>query len=275
MSESKRPGDEQPMDPATIIADDLLLDALAGGDAADGDELATMLATWRAELGTAGPSMGDAESVQAVIAADREPRPSGAAPRLRARRWLPRAAATLVVAGLAVGVAVGSNHAGPTSPLWPITKVMYPQQAEVRTVEYAIERARTANMAGRYNEARRLVDEADDHIDRISAPAVAAGLRADLDTVLRDLLTATPPARLATTAAPADTPTRGTAVPEPGREPTEDPGTTGTSRGPQAPTPDLPIVPKISPAIPLPTLLPLPKPSALLPIASDAPEKLS
>jgi hypothetical protein len=264
MSESKRPGDEQPMDPATIVADDLLLDALAGGDAADGDELATMLAAWRAEVSAGGPSIGDAELVKAVITSGREPRPFGVAPRLRARRWLPRAAA-LVVAALVVGVAVGSSHAGPTSPLWPLTKVMYPQQAEVSAVEYAIEGARTAYMAGRYDEARRLVVEADDHIRRISAPTVAAGLRADLDTVLRDLPAATPPATLSATHAPADTPTRGTAVPEPEPGRTEDPGTTGTSHGPQSPAPGLPILPKTSPALPVPSLLPLPKPSALLP----------
>ncbi|MEV1289140.1 anti-sigma-D factor RsdA [Micromonospora sp. NPDC049679] len=282
MSENQPTRREPSIDLATITADDLLLDALAAGalhpgdDAPAGDDMTAMLAAWRAEISADEPSAErDAELIRAAIAVAEETRLPARPQSVRIGRRLLGAAAAVVIAA---GLALGGNHAGPTSPLWPIAKVVNPQQAEVRAAEYAIEQARAAALAGRLDAARRLLDEARTHVTRVRDPAVATRLRTDMESVLRDVPGMTPPLPVATPPAPVATPAPpagpvGTlppgAVPPP--VPGGAPATTRITPAPEAPAPDRRVNPENGPALPVPTLLPAPEPSSLLSSLPDLP----
>ncbi|SDZ29255.1 hypothetical protein SAMN05444365_10989 [Micromonospora pattaloongensis] len=298
-----KPHHDEPLDLATIAADDLLLDALGRGaarpegaeptrpgttggrttdaaatpagtsdddttrrggttddDTAGGDDLTVLLAAWRAELDADPPAAArDAELLRAL---GTEPEPATTA-RPRApwlgRRLIGAAAAVIAVAGLAIG----TQHAGPTSPLWPIAKVMYPQQAEAREAAYAIQRARTAAAAGRNDEARRLLEEARAHLARVTDPALIDRLRADLDTALRDLPTVESPApAVEPTGAPAPVGTPATGAVPPPPVPTGGIGTDPTRPAPRSPAPGPRVVPETAPTLPIPPP-PLPGPSTV------------
>jgi hypothetical protein len=234
---------EQPLDVATIAADDLLLDALGQGRRLEqADEVAAMLAAWRADLDGDESAAGDA---------------GVAAPPARIRRVRPltrlavAAALLLVVGG---GLTVAASGAKPGSPLWPITQVVFPEQAHVAAAQDAIDRARRAAAEGRRDDAQRLVDEADGLIGKVTSPADAQRLRAELDEVRRLLagLPVTVP-RGETTPSVAPQPPVGGG---PGG------GTTGSTPGGgdgrTKPGGGLPTVPAPSPpGLPLPSL-PLP-----------------
>jgi hypothetical protein len=236
-----------------IAADDLLLDALARGERPEGaDEVSAMLAAWRADV---HPDVDT--DVAAEVAAEPEEAPSAPVIPLRRVRPLRRlavaAAAALVLGGgLAVVAAAGAK---PGSPLWPITRVVYPERADVAAAQDAVDRARAAATGGRYDEARRLVAEADSLIGRVRSAPDAQRLRTELDEVRRMLtaLTPVPPGGTVTTPAP------------PGLTPAPNPGTGGTAPGGgqggpggQQTSPGGGIVPSLPvPSVPVPTL-PLP-----------------
>jgi uncharacterized membrane protein YgcG len=164
---------EQPetYDVATVTADDRLLDALGRGEAAPpDDDVAGLLAAWRAELATDIPTV-------------RKPAPAGVVDlqQERVRRgWRPRrmliaAAAMIIALGGAVTLAAGG--AGPDSPLWPITQLVYSDRADARQAqqdaEQAISKARQAIDEGRYTDAEKQLNEAKGLIGRIHDPQVA------------------------------------------------------------------------------------------------------
>lgn len=271
MSATKPTPDDQPVDLAAIAADDLLLDALGrGAEAAPGDAVTDLLSAWRADLGSEMPD--DAAGFRlagALLAEEDDGRVPGEGPtapgparsgRLR-RLALGAAAAAVAVAGFSVAV----NHAGPGSPLWPITEVMYPQQAEVRAAEHTIALARTAATENRFDDARSLLGEAEIHVARVRDVGVAQRLRTEIDAIRRSLpavvpTDSTPPAGPSTPPssgpAPAATP-----APAGGGKP-------GGSSAPDQPAPGLPGLPPIeSPELPLPPLPlpPLPAPTLSLP----------
>lgn len=229
----------------TIAADDALLDALGQGSLpADADPVAEMLAAWRADL-----------SPDDLDAAEDPPAPPTVVvlPPRRLTRIVMGAAAGAI---LLTGLGVATYQSEPGGPLWPITEVVYPQQAEIRAAENAIALARVALAAGRRDEAARQLDEAEAHVARVEDEPAAQRLRDDIDALRRQLGAASP-----SVPAPAPTPT-----PQPA--PTVSPGTAGkpgAPTGPASPSPSpesssqpgLRPLPSLLPSLPLPTLPPL------------------
>jgi hypothetical protein len=252
-------------DLAAIQADDTLLDALGRGEPAPaGDDLAGLLVAWRAELETDPPS----DTIEPPAhGTDVEPVPvrrrnSGF------RRALVGVAAAAVLLG---GTALGAQRSGPDGPLWPITRVMYPQLADVRAADHAIGQSQNAAAAGKYDDARRFLDAAAAHTERVTDPATRQRLRDRIAQLRRSLPAGAGPVAGAgptaqttpgTTTPPTPVPTPGTTTPAP---------TSGTGRDQQPgnPLPGLkPLHPSLPvPKLPLPTLpVPtLPLPPSLLP----------
>lgn len=239
---------EPPVDLAEIQADDALLDALGHGEPApDDDDLAGLLAGWRADLGTDLPA-----DLPSGI-----PVPLPARRRTGVRRMLAGAVAAAVLLG---GAALGARHSGPDNPLWPLTRVLYPQQAHVLAVEHTIALAGDAAAAGRHDDARRLLDVAATDVERVEDPATRQRLRDRIEEIRRSLPAATGPAAPASTpptpvtpSAPAPSP----GVTTPGHTPGSGGGDPTTGPGglvPGLPTPQVPPLP--GPSLPLPPLLP-------------------
>lgn len=242
----RNPGRGEEVDLATIARDDHLLDVLGRGEPApEGDDLAAMLAAWRDDLG---------ETVDDQPA---PPLPAPAARTVRAarlgRRMVGLAAAVVALVVIATGLGIGSRDAGPASPLWALTRVLYPEQADVRLVETAIREARGAAADGRLDEAWNLMDQARRQLGSVEDPDTVRRLTADLDALQRELVAV----------APTPAPPTGTPAPSP-------------SAAPSAPTSAGPVEPKPAPSEPAPAAsptkrspldlplpqLPLPSPSA-------------
>lgn len=241
---------------AGIAADGELLDALGrGAPAPPGDEVAVALACWRDDI-AAGVPPADVAAIDRLTGPtrDADAAPAGGAGmrKLVYRAVAGLAAAVLVLAGLAVG----ARFAGPDSPLWPITSVLYTQRADSRAAqadaERAVRGARTAIAQHRYADGRALLDEADRLIPRVRDNAAAARLRAEV-AKLRGLL-------------PGVQPTA-TAAPSPGGAGAATPGGGASPNGPAGGgLPGLPL-PSL-PGLPLPTDLPS-LPGASLPALDD------
>lgn len=250
----RMPGDgDEAMDLGTIARDDALLDALGRGEPApDGDALAGLLAAWRSDL--AEEPTGVRPAAPDVV----EEAPARRAAR-RPRPWALRlAAAAVALLALVSGLGISSRDAGPGSPLWSLTKLLHPQQAEVRGIEDTVDRARAALDAGRLDDAEALIARARRDLARVEDPAAVARLGAALDVLARDLAAArgvtAPPSAAPAGSVPA-TPAP-TAVPSPSGTgtPRPDPATSGGSPRPgTSSSPD----PADSPLLPLPRL-PLP-----------------
>ncbi|KAB1913883.1 anti-sigma-D factor RsdA, partial [Micromonospora sp. AMSO31t] len=174
----RTPGDgDEAMDLGTIARDDALLDALGRGEAApEGDALAGVLALWRAELADEPPT-----AVRPGAPAPAEEAPVRRAAR-RPRPWTLRlAAAAVALLALVSGLGIGSRDAGPGSPLWSLTRLLHPQQAEVRGIEDTVDRARAALDAGRLDDAEALVAQGRRDLGRVEDPAAVTRLGAALD----------------------------------------------------------------------------------------------
>ncbi|MGC1213408.1 MAG: hypothetical protein WA890_19330, partial [Micromonospora sp.] len=196
-------GGDEAMDLEILARDDVLLDALGRGEEPPvDDDLATMLAAWHADIADGAPEPTAVRQPAPTAAAPVEaPAPLRPAPRrpLRSRPWAVRlAAAVVAVAALTAGLGISSRTAGPTSPLWSLTKLLYPQQAEVRMVEDTIAQARAALAAGRLDAAQHFVDEARGALSGIDDPGTRDRLGSELDA-LAGRITA---ARAAATPAP-------------------------------------------------------------------------
>ncbi|GGR97573.1 hypothetical protein GCM10010169_47670 [Micromonospora fulviviridis] len=250
----RMPGDgDEAMDLGTIARDDALLDALGRGEPApDDDALAGLLAAWRSDLAEeptgVRPAAPDAVEEVPARPAVRRPRP-----------WTLRlAAAALALLALVSGLGISSRDAGPGSPLWSLTKLLHPQQAEVRGIEDTVDRARAALDAGRLDDAEALIAQARRDLARVEDPAAVARLGAALDVLARDLAAAravaAPPSAAPAGSAPA-TPAP-TAVPSPTRTGAPRPGPASTGGSPRPGTSGSPA-PADSPLLPLPRL-PLP-----------------
>lgn len=282
MSERTPGGDEQAMDLEVITRDDLLLDALGRGEEAPADDgIAALLAAWRADVAADVPELAELRPPTPTADGGTPGAPAPLRPAARARRprrWALRlAAAVIALVALGSGLGIGSRNAGPSSPLWTLTKLLYPQQAEVRGVEETIAQARAALAAGRLDEAQRLVDQARRELADITDPATVDRLRDQLDALSRQLTAAradaTPPAAPPVSpapAAPGARPSAGATTPAPAPKPTKPgagstPGTSPTGGGgdPLLPLPRLPLPPAPSPSLlsPLPGL-PLPLPTS-------------
>jgi hypothetical protein len=217
--------------------DDLLLDALAAGSAFDqSDELAGLLAAWRADL-EADPLPGLRPAAFPVPVAPVNggrvpfPRrlfrrtsatpalPDGASPA--GRRRMPRplvvaAAAAVLVFG---GLTVASASAQPGTPLWPLTRVIFGDTAKTRVAvseaEKVLDQARAAMNAGDRLKAAQLVEAARVQIGQITDEGARQRLTDEADALwdqIRQMpLTAgTPlPGQSGAPGTPAPTPTTG------------------------------------------------------------------
>jgi hypothetical protein len=269
MSQDVRTAGEPPLDIATVTADDRLLDLLGRGELPAGAVgVAAMLAAWRSCLDDGWSDVDDGRSgVDNDRAAGRAAELAAAAVRRTSRsvRLMVTVAAALVVAaGLTVWAASGAQPGG---PLWPITRIAFPDHADVAAAAQAVEQARTAAFEGRYDEARRLVDRADALIARVRSPEDARRLRAALDEVRR-MLDALAPGGGGPTATPTPSPGSmpGSSITHgaPGGGSGGAPGGGGSGGVPGLPLPTgtggpgLPPPPPLPPvpAPPLPTTLP-------------------
>lgn len=289
-------GDGDGPDLSVLVRDELLIDSLGRGEPAPaGDGLATLLAAWRADIVTPGTgtvaspagngghasavqtSDGPAETVRSGDAIVAEASPVTPLRPPRRQRRPPRAAVAAAVGALvlATGLGVGSWRAGPTDPLWSLTKALYPHQAEIRQVEHVLDQARAALASGQVDEARRFIAVARGQLAGINDPTAVARLRADLDALNADLPTD------AATPTPARTPNGATTAPAPAVSITVRPGDPAALPTPtmsprpedsasEARPPLVPLAPTLSPAPDLPTPLPslsgLPLPTGLLPL---------
>nr|BFE62013.1 hypothetical protein GCM10020063_065390 [Dactylosporangium thailandense] len=288
---------EAPVDLATVRADDALLDALARGSRpaspspspAD-DALTGLLADWHDELSadlpdfdlSSEPSSGDAlpdlpelrtaapdtaGTQELPVVAPRPRRRPGSA----LRRTFAAVAAAVVILG---GLALGAERSSPSGPLWPLTQVLYPEQAHARAAEQAIAEAADAIAAARWGDARRLLDTATGEAEQVDNAGTRRRLLDRIADLRSQLPSVTPPSASPTTepaptteAAPATpTPAPGAATPgatTPGANPTKTPGGNGEIL-PGLPTQIVPtgpgglplptrILPSV-PGLPLPTL---------------------
>jgi hypothetical protein len=229
----------------TIAADDALLDALGRGELPpDSDEVAELLFAWRDDLDP-DPSEAAFEDVDTAPVVVLKPR--------RLARIVMGAAAGAI---LLTGLGVATYQSEPGGPLWPITEVVYPQQAEIRAAENAIALARAALTAGKHGEATRRLDEAEAHVAKVDDEPAAERLRDDIDALRKQLGAAAP-----SVPAPAPSPSTQPA-------PTLSPGTAGNPAAPTVPAspspspetssqPGLLPLPSLLPGLPLPTLPPL------------------
>ncbi|MCW6005653.1 hypothetical protein K1W54_13850 [Micromonospora sp. CPCC 205371] len=226
----------------TIAADDALLDALGQGTLpADADPVAEMLAAWRSDLDDSAPADTTASPAAVVV--------------LRPRRFARIVMGAAAGAILLTGLGVATYQSEPGGPLWPITEVVYPQQAEIRAAENAIALARAALAASKHDEASRRLDEAEAHVARVDDEPAARRLRDDIVALRKQLGAATPPV-------PAPAPSASTQP-----TPSASPGAAGNpapsapaspSPSPEStPRPGLLPLPSLLPGLPLPTLPPL------------------
>ncbi|WP_433615078.1 anti-sigma-D factor RsdA [Dactylosporangium sp. CA-139114] len=288
---------EAPVDLATVRADDALLDALARGSrpaspTAGDDALTGLLADWHDELSadlpdfdrSCEPSSGDAlpdlpelrtaapdvaGTQELPVAAPRTRRPGSGL-----RRTFAAVAAAIVILG---GLALGAEQSSPSGPLWPLTQVLYPEQAHARAAEQAIAEAADAIAAARWDDARRHLDTATSEAEQVDN----AGTRRRLLDRIADLRSqlppatppspspATPPAPTTAVAPATPAPVPGATTPGAGANPGGGGGATKTAGGsgeilPGLPTQIVPtgpggrplpsqILPSV-PGLPLPTL---------------------
>lgn len=169
--------DGEPMDDlAQIMADDALLDALArGDDAPPGDELAALLAAWRDDI---GQDVGGEQEHRAAVIPLLPATVQAARQRVRWRRRLVAAAVAVIASG---GLAYGVDHAGPGNPLFVATRVVFPDTADVRLAQRAVDDAYAAARAGRCAEAWPLTFEAEDRIARVGDQSTAEHLQQQID----------------------------------------------------------------------------------------------
>jgi hypothetical protein len=199
-----------------------------------------------------------------------EPAPVPAGDPRRKRRLVQAILGAAAAAVVSVGLGVSAHQAQPGSILWPVSKVVYPQRAEVKAAEKAIADAKVAFAEGRTADAQALLATALEHIARIDDEDTAARLRAEVETLLRTLSAATtPPPAPTPSAPPPTTPAPRTTRSAPGGSSGSDPAPPPAGGDP-APEPSkssgglLPDLPLPTPLLPLPPL-PLPTLPPILP----------
>jgi len=183
----------RPVDLTTLAEDDRLLDQLGRGERPDGcDDVDALLSDWRARM--PAPDPADDRLLAASVAAIRRP----------VTRWSRRSVVVATTALVAFGgLTAAAEHAGPDSPLWPITQLVYGDLADSRTSARdagdTVADARIAIDSGAYDRASRLLDHAATLTDRVDEPGVADELRTRIATLrgliptVTDPLPATPP----------------------------------------------------------------------------------
>lgn len=174
-----------PVDLVAVQQDDLLLDRLGQGLGLrrDDDDVAALLATWRADL--ADDSLDAAEPGFVPALPPLEVPPAGTR-----RRYARPVVVGLVLAGVvasAGGVAAAAAQATPGSTLWPLTKVVAPehaQSAQARNdVEKELKTARSQARHGHIGAAKQSLHKAEVRISQVAPDDNQARLRAELEQV--------------------------------------------------------------------------------------------
>ncbi|MEV0844069.1 hypothetical protein AB0I55_31545 [Actinocatenispora sera] len=197
-------GETTPSEDA-VARDDRVLDALLGladDDIRYDDPALQLLAAWREDILTDESGATDAPSGRPPqLPRIRRGGPTGPAPDRsrprRAARARRRSGRLVLATGFAVlaaggfaGVAMAAGGAAPDSPLFPVTKVIYPARAAVAEHRSAaaadVDDARKAAKEGRDDDARRYLADADKHVRHLPDDA-ARTLRRKADEVRRGL----------------------------------------------------------------------------------------
>lgn len=134
-------GDE-PVDLSELLADDALLDALAGTDpdvgsqaGNDGPDLESLLVAWRQDVDAA--PIGDLVDVDTAAAAIVE----GTRPRrrLKRRHLVPVASAAAVLMIAFTGVGLAARDAQPGDALWGVAQVLYTDHARAAQARSSVQ----------------------------------------------------------------------------------------------------------------------------------------
>ncbi|NUR69893.1 MAG: hypothetical protein HOU81_03655 [Hamadaea sp.] len=227
--------DADPVDPAQLARDDELLDLLGSGSPPPADDsLAVMLSSWQSSL--SAPMTVD--SPAPAIRLKRRP--------LSARLVAAIAAAVVVLGG---GLTAGAANAGPGSPLWPITKIVYADRAAVQQATAFLDQATTAYADRRFDDARALTDKAAALLPKVTDAADRQRLAARIEQLRAALAAVTIPVPGSSPTTPSGV--APSAVPRPsGVAPSTTP-----SPAPASPSPS-PSHGGLLPLPPLPSLLP-------------------
>jgi hypothetical protein len=258
---------DEPIDLVAVQADDELISALAagmfvsapgvGGYDAD-DQVAALLATWRAEVDSEPlPELVDLDTAMATLQAASRP------PARRARHLFPLAAAAAMIVFTVGGVSVGAADARPGDTLWGVSRVLYSERAEsveaAQRVEVRIDEAKDALTRGEPEVAAAALAAAEEDLVGVREEEGLAEL-AEAQSFLEAKAAETPqgtpvqpgtplaadpqrrvPPRAVTEASPS---TATEPVPGGGTQTTGDPGTS------PAPSPGPELSPTTSPAEP-------------------------
>ncbi|WP_216902072.1 anti-sigma-D factor RsdA [Nocardia alni] len=167
-------GDAGPVDIVAVRRDDALIDAIAGAGSVETDsaqefQLATLLASWRADIVDepmpAGPDLDEiVAAVNQEIAARQTRVTANRRGRLRLVRPLMGAAAMLAL--IAGGMTAFSYSAQPGDPLWKVKEVVFSEQAQTTI-------ANTAN--DQVAQAQNLVQQDPEQAKKLLANAANTG----------------------------------------------------------------------------------------------------
>jgi hypothetical protein len=189
-----------PVDLAAVRADDALIDALAGGAGAAGDQdsygfggtdddrLAAILAAWRADIeADPMPELVTLDEAAEAVAAGHESRDRL---RSRGRRRMPFAIAAVAAAVACAGLTVAVHGAMPGDTLWGVSKVFFSERAQsverVEEVRTRIEAANGALARGDIPAARNELAQVNIVIPQVE-PEQRAPLVAERDRVQSSL----------------------------------------------------------------------------------------
>ncbi|MCP2325320.1 hypothetical protein HDA40_003827 [Hamadaea flava] len=239
-----------PIDADQLARDDALLDLLGAGSPAPADDsLAVMLSSWQSSVA--------ADEPEPVAVAAHGPATTTQPPRSARRPFSARLIAAIAgaVVVLGGGLTAGAATAGPGSPLWPITKIVYADRAAVQQATAYLDEAATAYADRRFADARSLTDKAAALLPKVTDAADRQRLAARIEQ-LRAALAAV-------------------VIPDPGASPTAPSGVahsaTPRPSGVGPSTTPAPSSPSPSPSPSQGGLLPLPPLPSLLPSLPSLP----
>jgi hypothetical protein len=255
-----------PVDLAAVRADDALLDAIAGGaglgafgshedvfgrPGQDDDELAAILAAWRADIeADPMPELVSLDEASEAVVAGHEARDRRAG---RARRRMPFAVAAAAIAIALAGFTVAVHSAQPGDTMFGLTKVLFSEQADnaqkAQTARATIEQANTAIKRGDPATAQSLLQSAAGQI-QAAQPVDQPPLQQQREEALKSLAP-TPPTE---TGSPTSAPSASSGTPE---------GTTAQERSKQKRSrPTTPVQPAPAPDAQNPATAPQPDTTA-------------
>jgi len=193
---------DEPIDLVAVQADDELISAIAagmsvsapgvGGYDAD-DQVAALLATWRAEVDSEPlPELIDLDAATAAVRAASRP------PGRRARHLVPLAAAAAMIVFTIGGVSLGAADARPGDTLWGVSRVLYSERAEsleaAERVEFHINEAKDALTRGEPVVAAQALAAAEEDLIAVRAEEGLAEL-AEVQSFLEAKAAETPQGR--------------------------------------------------------------------------------